>query len=344
VFQAMFTKHHEENHFSGVGLIKQGETVLFAGAFGLANRSFQIPNRLSTRFDTASITKLFTAVAVLQLIEQAKLSLQDKVIPLLKLPDTKISEDVSVYHLLTHTSGIGDDADEEAGESYEELWRDKPNYAIRETADFLPQFVHKEPNFAPGQGCRYNNVAYVLLGLIIEQLTGMKYRDYVVEHVFNKVGMPATGFFHKEGVDPDVAEGYVMVCDAAGRFEGWRKNIYSYPPIGSPDGGAYSTVADLDCFMRALRGGQILSKSMTDRMFSPQVIYRRYDDRIHKMGFGLEFITDLADDITVIRKDGANPGVACFLAYLPQQDITQIILANQDCDVWKISRELRAVL
>ena len=90
----------------------------------------------------------------------------------LGLEGTVISPDVTVRHLLTHTSGIGDDADEEAGESYEEVWRDRPNYSVREAVDFLPQFVHRAPNFAPGQGCRYNNCGYVLLGLMVERATG----------------------------------------------------------------------------------------------------------------------------------------------------------------------------
>ena len=98
--------------------------------------------------------------------------------PYLGIAGTRIPDEVRVEHCLTHTSGIGDDADEESGESYEALFRDRPNYAIRETADFLPQFVQR-PHFVPGEGVRYNNVSWVLLGLMIERATGVTYRDYI---------------------------------------------------------------------------------------------------------------------------------------------------------------------
>ncbi|MBA2248036.1 MAG: beta-lactamase family protein, partial [Chloroflexia bacterium] len=101
-----------------------GDTV-YHRAFGLAHRGFAIPNRTSTRFDIASITKLFTAVAVLQLIERGAFNLETAVMPYLGRGGTKIADDVTVFHLLTHTSGIADDADEEAGESYEALFVDK---------------------------------------------------------------------------------------------------------------------------------------------------------------------------------------------------------------------------
>lgn len=95
------------------------------------------------------------------------------------LAGTTISPQVTVRHLLTHTSGIADDADEEAGESYEALWVDRPVYAVTRTRDFLPQFANKPANFAPGEGCRYCNAGYVLVGLVIEEITGTTYRDYV---------------------------------------------------------------------------------------------------------------------------------------------------------------------
>src|SRR5262249_43958844 len=153
------------------------------GAYGYANRAWKAANTLETRFDTASITKLFTAVATLQLIDRNLLAFDTRAIEFLGLEGTSISRDVNVFHLLTHSSGIGDDADEEEGESYEELWKTRPNYSVTETADFLPQFVHKPPNFSPGQGCRYCNCGYVLLGLLIERAGGLPYRDYVRRNI-----------------------------------------------------------------------------------------------------------------------------------------------------------------
>lgn len=118
-----------------------------------------------------------------------------------------------VYHLLTHTSGIGDDAEEENGESYEDLWRTKPNYAVTTTADFLPQFIHKPPNFPPGQGCSYCNCSFVLLGLMIEKISGMNFRDYVRQNIFTRAGMPHSDFLRLDRVYENVAEGCDPLCD-----------------------------------------------------------------------------------------------------------------------------------
>ena len=138
--------------FSGAALITRGANQLYAGAYGFASRAWRVPNDLDTRFDTASVTKLFTAVATLQLIDRGLLAFDTPVVERLGLEGTPLSKDVTVRHLLTHTSGIGDDADEEAGERYEDLWKAKPNYSVVETRDFLPQFVNKPANFLQDKG------------------------------------------------------------------------------------------------------------------------------------------------------------------------------------------------
>lgn len=164
-------------NFSGACLVKQGNDVIFGQAYGLAHRGFNIPNKLNTMFDTASITKVFTAAAILLLIEKGLLHFEDKITDIIDLKSTAIPTDVSIYNLLTHTSGIADDADEEAGENYSDLFIYKPNYSIRNTSDFLPQFVFKKPIFKAGTDVRYNNCAFVLLGLAIEKITGQDYRQ-----------------------------------------------------------------------------------------------------------------------------------------------------------------------
>jgi CubicO group peptidase (beta-lactamase class C family) len=204
-----FQQRADRDAFSGVVLITQGSSQLFAGSYGYASRSWKTPNRFTTRFDTASVTKLFTAVATLQLIDNGVLAFDTTVVASLGLWDTAISHEVNVYHLLTHTSGIADDAEEENGEEYADLFRTIPNYGVTETADFLPQFAYKPPNFPPGQGCRYCNCGYILLGLLIEKLSGLSYRDYVRQHVFAPAGMLHSDFFRMDMVYDDVAEG----CD-----------------------------------------------------------------------------------------------------------------------------------
>ena len=157
VLDRYFQELEDQDRFSGVVRITQGGSRRYERAYGYASRDWRVKNRLDTRFDTASITKLFTSVAALQLIDQGLLAFDTSATGYLGLEDTEISPKVTVYHLLTHTSGIGDDSEEEDGEVYEDLWKAKPNYSVTTTADFLPQFIHKPPNFPPGQGCRYCN-------------------------------------------------------------------------------------------------------------------------------------------------------------------------------------------
>jgi CubicO group peptidase (beta-lactamase class C family) len=251
------------------------------------------------------------------------------------LENTKISNDVNVFHLLTHTSGIGDDAEEEDGENYEDLWKTKPNYSVRNTEDFLPQFVYKEPNFAPGQGCRYCNCSFVLLGLMIEKATGMSYRDYVRKHIFEKTGMSRSGFFDMGQVNEMVAEGCDPIRNEAGEITGWKKNIYSYPPIGSPDGGAYATAGDLDRFLRAIQFGELLSSELTEAFLSPHVHYRDKDNWEMMYGYCLWFYVEKDGKVVCYQKEGVNAGASGLIRYFPEQDINVVILSNMEDGVWE---------
>ena len=333
----------DDSGFSGVCLVKRGEETVSHRAFGLAHRGFGIANQTSTRFDIASITKLFTAVAVMQLVEREQFGLDTAVMPYLEREDTKISDAVTVFQLLTHTSGIADDADEEAGEDYELLFADRPNYSIRTTEAFLPQFAFKDPVFPPGKGVRYNNCAFVLLGLMIERATGLAYRDYVRDHIFRRAGMNGADFCAMDGVDPNLAEGYKKVTRVDGTVE-WRKNIYSYPPIGSPDGGATVTAIDIDTFIRAVRDGRLLNAASTRAMLTPHVLVGDHGDHKTMNGFGFEFSVTPEDRIISIHKDGSNAGVAGIVAYLPDADTTIVLLANQDGPVWGILRAIQVMV
>lgn len=333
-----------DDAFSGAVRISRGGAPLHEAAFGLASRTWGVPMAPDIRFDTASITKLFTAAAVLQQVDEGRLSLELPVIDYLGLADTTISRAVTLFHLLTHSSGIGDDADEEAGEAYEELWRTRPNYFIETTADFLPQFVHRPPNFAPGAGCRYNNVGYILAGLCVEKATGRAYRDYVTENVFARAGVSGAGFFRMDRVEPRVAEGVEPVLNEAGATVAWRRNIYAYPPVGSPDGGAHATVADLTAFLDAARGGRLFSPERVQDFLRPHVLHSRREDRICRYGLGLEFVSDLDDRPLYYQKDGINVGTSGILRHYPEADITVAILANTSGGVWEPMRRLNALI
>ena len=321
--------------FSGVVLITQGNSFLYSGAFGYASRPWMVKNTFDTRFDTASVTKLFTSVAILQLIDQDHFGFETRVIDFLNLKGTTISKEVNVYHLLTHTSGIGDDSEEEAGEVYEDLWKTKPNYSVTITADFLPQFIYKPANFPPGKSCRYCNCGYVLLGLMIEKVSGMTYRDYVRQNVFARARMSHSDFLRLDRVHENVAEGSDPLRDSAGNNVGWKKNIYSFPPIGSPDSGAYVTASDLDRFLRSLKAGELLSSKLTEAFFSPQVHYRAMDNWTKMYGYGLWFYVDKSDRIVFYQKEGINPGVSGLIRHYPAQDVNVVLLSNLGEGVWE---------
>ena len=335
VLKSYFHALETDDKFSGVVLITRGETTLYAGAFGYASRTWNIRNTLDIRFDTASMTKLFTTVAVLQLIDKKLIGFETPVIEYLGLEGTKISNDVNVFHLLTHTSGIGDDCEEEDGEKYEDLWKTKPNYSVRNTEDFLPQFVYREPNFAPGHGCRYCNCSFVLLGLLIEKATGLTYRDYVREHIFERAKMSRSGFFDMGQVNKMVAEGCDPIRNANGKIEGWKKNIYSYPPIGSPDSGAYVTAGDLDRFLRVVQRAELLSQELTEAFLSPHVDYREKGSWVMKYGYCLWFYVEKDGKVVCYQKEGVNAGVSGLIRYFPEQDINVVILSNMEEGVWE---------
>jgi CubicO group peptidase (beta-lactamase class C family) len=261
--------------------------------------------------------------------------LDTRVIEFLGLEGTAISPDATVYHLLTHSSGIGDDCEEEDGEVYEELWKARPNYSVTETADFLPQFIHKPPNFPPGQGCRYCNCSFVLLGLMIERVSGMSYRDYVRQNVFRRAGMAHSDFYRIDRVHEGVAEGADPIRDEDGRVVGWKKNIYSFPPVGSPDAGAHVTAGDLDRFLRALQAGALLSPERTSEFLAPHVLYREGDEWTRKYGYVLEFYLDKTGHVVFYQKDGINAGVSGVVRHYPDRDLNVVLLSNMEGGVWE---------
>jgi CubicO group peptidase (beta-lactamase class C family) len=361
--------------FSGVVRIERDGDPLFERAYGVASRRWGVPVRASTRFDVASVTKLFTAVAVLQQVGEGRLGLDDRIHDHVDLAGTTIPRDVTIRHLLTHTSGIADDADEEAGESYEALWVDRPSYSVTRTADFLPGFVHKEPNFPPGEGCRYCNVGFVLAGLALEAVTGSTYREHVREHVFARAGMDRSGFFRMDEAEPDVAEGWEPVREGPegeGPVTGWRQNIYSYPPVGSPDGGAHVTARDLARFWAAVRGGELLPPDLTRAFLTPQVKHDdadtdETDDKdaegveraasVH-YGFGLEFELLADGSVRSAYKEGINTGSSAMLRHYPDAGgsvpdglppagapgVTVVVVSNGEAGAWDPVRQIDALV
>jgi CubicO group peptidase (beta-lactamase class C family) len=320
--------------FSGTIRVDRAGRTLLRRGYGWASHTWQVPARPEIRFDTASITKLFTAVAVLQQVEAGRLELGTRAIAFLGLTDTAIHPDITVHHLLSHTSGMADDADEDAGEDYADLFVDEPNYRIRDAADHLPHFTSKPANFTPGQGTRYCNVGYVLLGMMVEQATGTAYRDYVKANVFEPAGMTRSGFFSMDVVEPDVAEGVEPIVDDTGHRIGWRRSIYSYPPVGTPDGGAHSTVDDLVAFHAALRDGRLLGSDLAAQMMRPHADYEPTERGRRCVGYGFE-VEVVAGRTRKYWKEGHNHGVSGILRHYPEPELTVAVLSNLGSGAWE---------
>jgi CubicO group peptidase (beta-lactamase class C family) len=323
----------EEERFSGVVLIQRKDETVMESVYGYANRSWKVKNRANTRFRIASISKMFTAVAVLQLIEEGKLALDTRVIECLDLGNSTIPKDATVYHLLTMTSGMADWFDESGNweEDWAELCRKHPIYLFRRNEDYLPLFVGEAPLFPVGKKHQYCGASYILLGLMIEQLSGDSYFEYIRRQIFAKAHMLKTDFVALDDVSAEVAEGYLPIADESDKIIGWTKNIYSTTPEAAADGGATSTAPDLIKFSQALRNGLLLSAGMTQEMLTPKVISNeeQFKGYIWKYGYGNYFILD--QDETIVRwgHTGEEDGVSCRLYYYPKQDLDVVILANQ---------------
>ncbi|GHD80935.1 CubicO group peptidase (beta-lactamase class C family) [Salinibacterium amurskyense] len=320
----------EQNDFSGTVLIKRGNATIYEAVAGKASQRWDVPNTAETRFDSSSITKLFTSVAALQQVSKNDLDLETSIHHYVDLADTEIDPAVTLLHVLTHTSGIADDVDEEEGESYADLWAEFPTYTILEPADQLPTFVNKEPLAEPGVECVYTNAGYVLAGLALEKVTKTDYRQYIFDEVFTPAGMIDSGFYDRRDAAPRVAEGWDYID---GR---WVSNIYSAPPIGLPDGGAHVTAADLVRFIQAVRNGELLDTEFTEEFLTPQV---QYDDETW-YGFGLEFDMNEDGSVRSYFADGVSPGASGIVRHYLENGLDVVVLSNSEEGAWPVIREI----
>jgi CubicO group peptidase (beta-lactamase class C family) len=312
--------------FSGVVDVRCDGEVLFQSAFGLASPRWGVPNTLDMRFDVASVSKLFTSVAVLQLVAAGRLDLDASIHEYADLTSTTIAPAVTLRHLLTHTSGIADIAEEDDGQCYADVFRVVPCHTIMTPIDFLPLFADKPPHFAPGSGSRYCNAGYVVAGMAVEQASGRDFHDYVEAEVFARAGMTRSGYFDKRYAIDDFAEGFDVTDD--GRFE---QNIYAYPPRGGPDGGAFCTAGDLHAFFAALRGRQLLPADSTDDFLTCQVASASGGAVGH--GFGLEF-NELG-----YYKEGESEGASGIFSHLSVWNADIVILSNTMDGTWPLLGE-----
>lgn len=252
-------KLHDAKHFSGVVLAAKAGKVVVSRAVGLADVAAKTPNTPDTRFNIGSLNKLFTKLAIAQLAEAGKLSLDDTLHA--RLPDLAVpsADKITIRQLVDHRSGMGDIF----GPKYDAA----PPARLRELADFIPLFAGEPLGFEPGSSERYSNAGYVVLGLIIERITGQKYRDYVAGHVFAPAGMASTGLWALDERVPARATGYTRHGKDR-ELDEPVANTDRLPGRPSSAGGAFSTAGDLLRFYDALLADKLASPRWTSWMLN----------------------------------------------------------------------------
>lgn len=194
--------------FSGAILMAKGDNIIQKRAYGLASKELDVKNKIDTKFNIASITKTFTAVAILQLYEEGKIDLETPIGKYLKeYPNEEVRNSVTISQLLTHTAGLPN--------FYVTNFLDKCKFDLKEVNDFVPLFVNDTLLSEPGTSYNYDAAGYVVLGLIIEEVTGSNYYDYLKENIFQKAGMPNTLAFDVDSIIENKASGYTFVSDTS---------------------------------------------------------------------------------------------------------------------------------
>ncbi len=311
----------EPEGFSGILRLSRGEEVL-ESCHGLANRADGIPVHPGTRFASASLSKMFTAVAVLDAVGRGEVELHAPVVEVLpphRRPST-LRPDVTVHHLLSHTSGIADYAEEDEDlpgyvEDYATIWHDLPTYRVREDADVLPLFADLPPVCPPGT-YHYSNAGYVLLGILLTEVSGLPFAQALAERVLGPAGMADSGYLALDEVHPDVATGYLPPLAPGGP---WRTNVFSVPAVGGGDGGAMVTAGDVDRFLRAVHRGGVWRGVAPGDVLTPRAP-SRYG---WSTGYGVDVRPDGA-----FGKFGGDPGVAAVCRHQPATGATAVLLAN----------------
>jgi CubicO group peptidase (beta-lactamase class C family) len=311
---ARLEKDSAADRFSGAMLVvKKGRTI-FSGAYGLADRDRKIPNTLDTRFRIGSMNKMFTGTAILQLVQAGKIQLTDplgKYLP--NYPNQAVAGKVTIHQLLTHTGGTGDVFGPEF---------DAHRLELRTLDDYVSLYGERDPLFEPGSRWQYSNYGMVLLGVVIERVSGTSYYDYVAQNIFKPAGMTRTG---SEPEREDVLGRSIGYTRSSGSAE-WRPNTDTLPYRGTSAGGGYSTVGDLVKFAEALLGHKLLDARHTELLIAGKTTtpggraryaYGFEDDR-NPDGWG------------AVGHGGGAPGMNGQLRIFPASGHVVAVLANLD--------------
>lgn len=299
------TRLTENRYFSGAVLIAQDGEILLSQGYGLANREWDIPNTPQTKFRIGSITKQFTAMAILRLQEEGALSVDDSICTYLDdCPETW--QPITIHHLLTHTSGIPNLTELS---DYSQL---RPLPSLGEKT--LQRFIDLPLDFEPGTEFYYSNSGYIVLGLIIEHVSDQTYGNFLTTTFFDPLGIENTGIDSNIRIIPHRAEGYKSTT---------YKADYINMTIPYAAGALYSTVEDLYIWDQALHGGEVVSPETWDAMLAAAYPLPNNDAQY---GYGL--IINTASEHPNIGHRGGIEGFVSVMLHYTDDNTTVIILSN----------------
>jgi CubicO group peptidase (beta-lactamase class C family) len=322
--------------FSGVVSVRSGAQILYERAAGYADRSNKLRNNLDTRFGIASGTKFLTALVIGQLIAAGKLALSTRLGQILALDFPHYSPEITIGHLLSHTSGIPDYLDEDETPASADFFVSRPWYELEGPRDYLAIFPQSPMKFAPGARFSYSNGGFILLGVVIEELTGQSYQSVVEEQIFRPLGMHRSGFFAFNQLPENTALGYI---DGAG---GWRTNIYHLPIRGASDGGAYTTAADLAILWQAFWANQILPQDLVELFSAP---FARAASEGEHTWYGHGLWVDLQPGRPAqVYITGGDPGVSFRSSAQPDAGLLVTVMSNTTAGAWPVAGDIQSSL
>ena len=305
---ALAEKLTAQDRFSGTILLAKDGKPFFQKAYGFADREKKIANNVDTKFRIGSMNKMFTSVAIAQLVQQGILKYTDTLAQVLPdYPDKETAAKITVHQLLTHTSGLGDFFGEEF---------DKKKDNLRALRDYLQFFVNKPLKFEPGKGWAYSNAGMIVAGLIVERVSGQNYFDYVREHIYKPAGMKDSDSYEKTNPQPNQSKGY-MKEDSK-----WVSNYTSLPLMGSSAGGGDSTAPDLLRFDQALRSHNLLNVELTSLITTGKADVAPGEK--YAYGFEERFV----EGKRIVGHGGGALGMNCDLRMYWDSGYTVIVMSN----------------
>ncbi len=341
-FDQFVREQAAQDQFSGNFLIAYRGRPVLARSYGMADKALSVPNALDTLFALASVTKAMTATAVLQLAQQGKLAFWETLGTYLSGFPAPVAETVTVHQLLTMTSGMDNYYYDPAWQPQSRTWT-----TAAQVLDGTMGFVRKQPLlFTPGTAYSYSNSGFVVLGAIVQQLSGKPYWDYMRQHVFAPAGMSRTGFYTRPQVLALNAKHELAHPYSTQRTGGPRVDLFGDPIfIGLPDGagGPYTTTPDLLSFATALQDGTLLNPAYAELILNgkfpltpPASTSPTWQSWIS--GYGLE--NTIINNQHVLGHSGNGPGIAAGIDIYPDLNWVAVILENYDLTPFGTSTQM----